>query len=267
MPRELSTLLDLQRGDMVSLIGSGGKTTIMYQLGRELARQGGMVILATTTQIYPPAKDESDLLLLQPAHHSKGLSPELIQKVTAVLEKEGKVTVGSSLQENGKVRGVTPEWLQELRQALPSAFFLVEADGSRGKPLKGHLHHEPPLPPPTTYYLAVVGAMALGKPLEETWVHRPEVICQRFRKEPGERVTPELMIQVLVHPEGYFRGSEPCIRSGGKRGLLINQVERKEEIPEILKICQGVREFLPLDGIYLRGNLWMGETLPWKEIG
>ncbi|MCK7504559.1 MAG: hypothetical protein MZV70_11045 [Desulfobacterales bacterium] len=45
----------LHGGGVVSLVGAGGKTSLMYRLARELAGTGQAVLTTTTTRIYPPA--------------------------------------------------------------------------------------------------------------------------------------------------------------------------------------------------------------------
>ena len=49
---EISALLQIEPG-ITAIIGSGGKTTLMMTLARELSRRG-TVIITTSTKIYPP---------------------------------------------------------------------------------------------------------------------------------------------------------------------------------------------------------------------
>ena len=51
---QISSLLHVGRG-VTAIIGSGGKTTLMEQLAKELSKKGG-VILTTTTHIRRPAR-------------------------------------------------------------------------------------------------------------------------------------------------------------------------------------------------------------------
>ena len=50
---ELAELLGVGPG-ITAIIGSGGKTTTLYQLARELTGRGLRVICSTTTHIRPP---------------------------------------------------------------------------------------------------------------------------------------------------------------------------------------------------------------------
>ena len=47
--------LRVRKGEVISFVGAGGKTTAMYRLGHELADQGWRVITTTTTMIRPPS--------------------------------------------------------------------------------------------------------------------------------------------------------------------------------------------------------------------
>ena len=48
----LPDALGVTRGEMVSLIGAGGKTTTLFRLAKELRDQGCKVMVTTTTKIY-----------------------------------------------------------------------------------------------------------------------------------------------------------------------------------------------------------------------
>ena len=49
----LCDVLEVRRG-VTAVIGGGGKTSLLYRLASEL-RERGMVLVATTTRILPPA--------------------------------------------------------------------------------------------------------------------------------------------------------------------------------------------------------------------
>ena len=51
--KELSFLAE--KGHIVSLIGGGGKTTLLYAMAAHCARKGWRVLVTTTTHIRQPA--------------------------------------------------------------------------------------------------------------------------------------------------------------------------------------------------------------------
>ena len=76
-------------------------------------------------------------------------------------------------------------------------FVLVEADGSRRRPLKAHARHEPVIPPCTRQVLCVVGLSGLHRPVSEV-VHRPELFCPLVGCTPEDEATPERVARALV---------------------------------------------------------------------
>ena len=49
----------LRGGGVVSLVGAGGKTSLMFKLARELSTAGETVLTTTTTKIYTPSPQQS----------------------------------------------------------------------------------------------------------------------------------------------------------------------------------------------------------------
>ena len=64
---------------------------------------------------------------------------------------------------------------------------LLEADGSRRKPMKVPAEREPVILPECDLVLGVIGLSCLGKPLREVWF-RPELACTLFGAELEEIV-------------------------------------------------------------------------------
>ena len=75
-------------------------------------------------------------------------------------------------------------------------YVLVEADGSRGLPLKAHLSHEPVLPQEAGQVIAVLGLTGLGRPIAEA-AHRPERYAGLAGCAPEDVATPERAARVL----------------------------------------------------------------------
>ena len=75
-------------------------------------------------------------------------------------------------------------------------YVLVEADGSRGLPLKAHLSHEPVLPQEAGQVIAVLGLTGLGRPIAEA-AHRPERYAGLAGCTPEDIATPERAARVL----------------------------------------------------------------------
>ena len=171
----LAELLGAGRG-VTSVIGSGGKTSLLAALARELP---GTVVLTTTTHILPFA----GMPLVTSAD---------ADDVRAALAGSRVVCVGSQAEMNGKL--AAPELDMDVLAALAD-HVLVEADGARRLPLKAHAPWEPVIPACSARTVLVLGASGLDHPVREA-VHRPERFCELAGCTPDDPATPELVARV-----------------------------------------------------------------------
>ena len=54
----LGQALMLGDGGVISLVGAGGKTSLMFKLAHELSKTGEPVLTTTTTKIFEPGPDQ-----------------------------------------------------------------------------------------------------------------------------------------------------------------------------------------------------------------
>lgn len=217
---KISEALGLKRREIISFVGGGGKTTLMFRLAEELPLKY-KVVITTTTHIFLPPPDKFPTVLL-----GKG---EPVEKDLAGYFLSGlKPVVGSKLLEdnNKKLKGITTEQLSLMQNYAD--FFLVEADGSKGRPLKGHLDYEPVIAGPTTVLVVVIGADVLGKSLDSRYVHRPEIVSELTGREMGSEVDPEMIAKLITHSEGILRDSPLSARVVP----FINKVDCLEDLSE-----------------------------------
>lgn len=199
--------------ERVAFVGAGGKTTALFQLARELLPP---VIVSATTHLgvwQIPLADR-----------------HIIAKTPAPLEAIEHGLSGVMLV-TGEIEGDRTKpldakvmlWLREFcgYYSLP---LLIEADGSRQKPLKAPDEHEPPIPGFARVVVVVAGLSPLGKPLGDISVHRHEIFARLSGLQPGEPIIPAALIRVLRHPAGGLKN----IPENARRVVLLNQADSPE---------------------------------------
>lgn len=215
----LKDALGLKQGEMLSLIGAGGKTTTLFSLAHELWEEGGKVLVTTTTKIFKPAKPHVHKLFL-----AQDLAPLLNQ--LAQIKEPLIISAGSGLDDAGKLMGLPPEWFDSLKKKSGVDWILVEADGAAMKPFKVPAEHEPVVPEVCTVAVWVMGIKALGQPLAPAWVHRAERAAALLGVELGTPLAENLILRLVENPLGCFKGIPPKSR----KVALINQADSAEEI-------------------------------------
>lgn len=192
----LASTLKIEPG-ITAIIGSGGKSTLLRTLGLELMRAGGRVLLCTTTHMFPvagvPWDGSSRRLGAAPWKPGALHVPGCTCEACAGMSRGSICQAGVLDPETGKL-SAPAEPLNELAQRFD--YVLAEADGSKRLPLKAHAAWEPVIPAATANVVWIVGALGLGKPINEA-VHRPELFCERCGCELTDIATPERVAQVL----------------------------------------------------------------------
>lgn len=171
-----------EKGHVVSLVGGGGKTTLLYQMAAHCARKGWHVLAATTTHIQ------------QPNHNFARTEAEL----EALWAAEEYAVLGTP-DGCGKLTAPPPELLRRWMQRADAVF--LEADGAKRMPCKAPAEHEPVLLPECDTVLAVAGLSALGRPLREVCFRLDEA-CTLLHTAPDASLTPELLVALLADEAG-----------------------------------------------------------------
>ena len=144
-----------EKKHIISLVGGGGKTTIMYELAAHYAQAGKRVVALTTTHIWLPCSD--------------GLASEVyapsMEAVQDLWQGGSYAVIGTLEQGTGKLIAPAADLLQAVLRLCDVA--IIEADGAKQMPCKLPAEHEPVLLPECDIVIGVVGLDALGKSLEE----------------------------------------------------------------------------------------------------
>ena len=247
----ISEALDLKERAFISLVGAGGKSTLFNRLAEELAYKNKRMILTTTTKMFSwqlaPFVKKGRLI------EGRDEEPvrESIKKYFSLESKRGRLAViEEKVEDNGeeKVSGPPPDWLDKWWEDGIADYFLVEADGAAGRPVKAPAPHEPVIPLSTTDLVGVIGIDALGLSLQEENVFRSQIFSRLTGLNLGEKVGIEALAFLICHPEGLFKGAPP----GCCRHLFINKAEDSEDLKmaeeltfQVLKICpRGISDII-----------------------
>jgi probable selenium-dependent hydroxylase accessory protein YqeC len=188
----LAEAFSIGEREVISLVGAGGKTTLLYALGRELSSLRCGVILTTTTKIFEP---EPSPFFLQ------FLSPELgaVKKwVAENLHRHQSLLLARERLPNGKLVGMPPEWVDKLFAVEEISIIITEADGAAGRPLKAPRDGEPVIPDSTTLIVPVMGIDGMGRPLDEETVFRSAIASRLLNLPIGSTVTEEAVAHLML---------------------------------------------------------------------
>lgn len=198
--------LKIARGAVISLVGAGGKTSLMYKLAEEGKAVDWRVLVTTSTRILVPTPDQYDRL-------------DLSGKIFSDCETlpPGIYVAGVPDTDPTKMRSVNLELLYYHLNRFD--LVLIEADGSAGKPLKGWKPTEPVVPHFTSATIGIIDIQTIGKRIDETLVHRLDLFCLLSGSSEGEPLSLGHLIRVITQNDGLFRAAV------GVEKLFINKVE------------------------------------------
>jgi molybdenum cofactor cytidylyltransferase len=191
--------LEIARGEVVALIGAGGKTSLLVGLGYELAEAGWRVLATTTLRL------NAHQLELMPRALALDAGP---QAISDALTHDKFVYLYDRVS-GGQVRGLAPEAIRALLDAVDSDVLLVEADYAAGKPLKAPLAGQPVIPPETTLVIQVASLGALAATMDDASLYNAGGMIDRYGFAEGARVKSPWVALVLRDAELGLRGVPP----------------------------------------------------------
>ena len=199
-----ATGLEHLQAPVISIVGAGGKTSLIESLTEEYAFRKIRHGIFTTTHMWPV---------------NDGNFRHILGVVTA----------------SGKIGMPEEEDIRELMtEKIP---VLIEADGSRGLPCKAPEMWEPVLRPETTHVIGVLGASCLGGSVIES-CHRPERVMDILKCGPEHRITAEDLVEIGSSRKGLRKN----VKGSQWYGLVINQVDNDFIYHEIQYIRKQLRQ-------------------------
>ncbi len=228
--------LNLINENIISLVGGGGKTTAISTLAKELKELGYKVLIATSTGIFVPNPWEYDNLFL-------GSIPPDFQA--------GKETITyfAEAREGIKLKTKDISLIDEMIERNIFDFILMEADGSKRKPIKAPADHEPNISKNTNLSIGVIGLDSIGLPIDEDHVHRSELLKGIIQEDI---VTKKGIYNLVKAEKGLFKNSR------GRRILILNKADNPFKIQigkDIRKLLEG-EDLSVIIGDMILGNYY-----------
>lgn len=181
------------------LVGAGGKKTTLYALADRLDR----AVLTATVRIPIFDREVAEVRVTDdPVGELDG---------TAANGGEGDafpLGLVPERERDDRYRGYDPAVVDDIAAAHDGPV-LVKADGARTRLFKSPNEREPQIPSGADRVVPVASVGAVGEPLAEETVHRPERVAAITDAELGDEITPELVGRVLADELGGFKDVPP----------------------------------------------------------
>lgn len=223
--------------NIISVVGAGGKTSIIKALAKQYKKDGYKVVITTTTHVAVSefAKTKSYVFGTDDPSDEK-------QKIELVSwarneKKPAGVCLAGTAAENAKLSTLPEEVLSELIDVAKNGQIklLIEADGAKKHPFKVPAAHEPVILRETELVIGVLGADACGQRICDAGFRIPELTAL-LRKQEGFRINEEDFIKVYNSEKGLRKGVLP----GMKFVPVLSKVETEEQEKMFFEISEDV---------------------------
>ena len=227
--------IDLSKREIISFVGAGGKTTTIEKLSKELCTHAKKVLVTTSTAMYNPNMEIYDKVFI-------GSFPK------DYIPKSKSITFYADATIGMKVKCLDLEILDEIISQNLFDYVLIEADGSREKPIKAPNDTEPVISKYTTKTVGVIGLDSLNQPIKEI-CHRPEIFCKLTNNKMDDCIDIDSIINLVKSPKGLFKNAL------GEKILYLNKISN---IDDAFKIKSNFKNDFCL-------NIVFGEMYDWRK--
>lgn len=212
--------------DIITIIGAGGKTSLMFSAS-SLLRNDYKVLVTTTTHIYIPDNNLYDKIIML-THFENENYNNILQN-----NKNGVYVIGSHIVNNSKIKGLTFDMLDKITPYFDVV--IIEGDGSKEKSLKGWNDNEPVIYPKTTKTIGIVDISSIGIDINEENIHRVDKFLEIINDYSNNKVNIEHLEKLILNEKGLFKFSK------GEKILFINKVEDINKRKNALNIIKDIK--------------------------
>ena len=173
-----------EKNHVVSIIGGGGKTTLLYEMAGFCVKNDQKVLVTTSTHIYRPPKEWHD---------------QSLEAVERKFRTGRAAIIGSACRDPEKLSMPETELFEAARKKADLT--LIEADGARHLPCKAPAEHEPALLSSSDLVIGVTGLSALGQPLGKG-CFRAERAAELLGCTMEHHITEEDLARLIASEQG-----------------------------------------------------------------
>jgi len=229
----------LPSAGLVCVVGAGGKKTTLYTLANRLDR----AVVTATVRI--PVFDDSV---------ARVATTEDPVDALAAADRDGDAVdwplgLVPEREREDRYLGYDVDAVDGLAAAHDGPVF-VKADGARMREFKAPDDREPQVPAAADAVVPVASAHAVGEPLTEERVHRPERVAALAGVSVGDEILAETVGRVLASSEGGLKDVPP----DADAVALVNKVDTDEDeavAREVAAAALGADEAGRLDRVML----------------
>ncbi|MDR1256650.1 MAG: putative selenium-dependent hydroxylase accessory protein YqeC [Spirochaetaceae bacterium] len=216
----LSDFFDGFGRQAVSIIGCGGKTSLMWALAARSCNCKTLVTTTTHTQRPDSAAGRFDYFIDE-ATARGDFSPS------------AGICFAGSVKSERSVSALPPDVLEALIPLFDRIF--IEADGSRSRPLKAWAPYEPVITESSAITVGILPLWPLGNRVSDALVHRLPLFTALTGASTGDIILPEHYVSVIAGlPAGGAHSLFGIAR--GKKILFFNQIEDGRGLENARKI-------------------------------
>lgn len=197
---------------VVSVVGAGGKSTLIELIAEEYIKQNRSVIITTTTHIRMPDDNQGVCVITEfdgstgntGSNKSNNTMCELSKAMTD--GRPNRIYVGTAVHENGIHKLKAPgEDIMAKMISERTCPILIEADGAAGKPCKAPADYEPVIRPETDCVIGVISTAAIGGRIGDV-CHRPQMVSRLLKKGINDIITSKDLEIILRDSNGLMKG-------------------------------------------------------------
>lgn len=233
---------------VITLVGAGGKTSLMFELANDFNLSGRKTITTTTTKIFVPTPNQAASVKLT---RNEGW----LESAAIELAACGNVCIGKSIDTaSNKLLGINDD--EVFLASRIADITIVEGDGACGFSVKGTEAWEPRIPCFTDIVIYVMGLDCIGKPANELTVHKPSKFLKVTSLNENDNISPASLAILGTHPDA----GQKNVPAGSLFYVLLNKSDTLENIKQahelgLMVSAQGGER---LNGVIISGQYKSG---------